>query len=588
MASSIGFHVCPVLPVHISPKRTAPQTALKVSSIISTQNKAGSSSIVVPRRSGNYKPNTWDHSFIQSLKNEYAGDIYISRAENLKEDVRKLFDTTIDPLERLELIDTLQHLGIAYHFNEEIRESLLSMSNNKDDVLLKRDIHATSLFFMILRGHGFEISQEVFQCFKGTTGEYMDNNCGDIKGMLSLYEASYLGFRGEKMLDEARAFTTNYLKKYLKQGEIIKPTLKEQVVHSLELPRHWRVRRFESYWYIDIYERQGDVNPALLELAKLDFNLVQSTHHTNIQNMSRWWMNLGIAEQLTYTRDRVVESFFGTFGGLYQPQFSSFREGLTKVHCMTSTIDDTYDIYGSMEELVLLTDAVNRWELSAQQNLPEYLKVLISALFITVEEICQEILNKKGVDISSYLKKGWADLCNSFLLEAKWYHSGYTPTLDEYLNNAWISATIPIILIHTYFYIIEEITDEALDGLVNYNGIIRWSSIIVRFTNDLATFEIELEKGDTANAIPCYMLEKGVTEDVAVEHIRGLINEAWRKINKECVDQSLFPREFIDACINTSRMSHCLYQHGDGYSSPDKHETTNLILFSLIKPIPLA
>ncbi|KAK1321034.1 hypothetical protein QJS10_CPA03g00943 [Acorus calamus] len=203
--------------------------------------------------------------------------------------------------------------------------------------------------------------------------------------------------------------------------------------------------------------------------------------------MSRWWVDLGLAEQLKYTRDRVVEYFFGTIGWLYQPQLSSFREGLTKVNGLITTIDDTYDLYGSMDELVLFTDAVNRWELNAPQNLPEYLKVLISALFKTVEEISHEILNKKGVDISSYLKKGWADLCNSFLLEAKWYHSGYTPTLEEYLNNAWISISNPVILIHTYFYVIEEIsTDEALDGLVNYNGIIRWSSIIIRLTNDLA------------------------------------------------------------------------------------------------------
>ncbi|KAK1271553.1 hypothetical protein QJS04_geneDACA005839 [Acorus gramineus] len=472
------------------------------------------------------------------------GDIYISRAENLKEDVRKLFDTTVDPLERLELIDTLQHLGIAYHFDKEIRESLLSMSNNKDGVLLKRDIHATSLLFMLLRGHGFEISQEVFHRFNGTTGEFMENNCDDIKGMLSLYEASYLGFRGEKTLDEARAFTTNYLKNYLKQGEIIKPTLKEQVVHSLELPRHWRVRRFESYWYIDIYERQGDVNPALLELAKVDFNLVQSMHHTNIQNMSRWWMDLGLAEQLKYTRDRVMETFFVTMGCLYQPRFSSFRERITKVNSMLTTVDDTYDVYGSMDELILLTDAVNRW----------------------------------------------ADLCNSYLLEAKWYHSGYTPTFDEYLDNAWISVSAPVTLIHTYFYVIEEITDEALDGLLNYNGVIRWSSLIVRLTNDLAGFfdKTELEKGDIPKAIQCYTLEKGVTEEVAIEHIRGLINEAWRKINEECVAKSLFPREFIDACMNTTRMSHSIYQYGDGYSSPEKHETTNQILFSLIKPIPLA
>ncbi|KAK1282867.1 hypothetical protein QJS10_CPB22g00253 [Acorus calamus] len=60
--------------------------------------------------------------------------------------------------------------------------------------------------------------------------DFMDSLCDDIKGILSLYETSYLGFEGEKILDEARAFTTNYLKEYLKQGEI-EPIFKEQVVH---------------------------------------------------------------------------------------------------------------------------------------------------------------------------------------------------------------------------------------------------------------------------------------------------------------------------------------------------------------------
>ncbi|KAK1283624.1 putative terpene synthase 9 [Acorus calamus] len=84
------------------------------------------------------------------------------------------------------------------------------------------------------------------------------------------------------------------------------------------------------------------------------------------------------------------------------------------------------------------------------------------------------------------------------------------------------------------------------------------------------------------------MLEKGVTEEVAVEHIRGLIDEAWKKINEECVEQSLFPREFIDACINGTRMTYGIYLYGDGYGSPDKHGTTDQILFTLIKPVPLA
>ncbi|KAK1309494.1 hypothetical protein QJS10_CPA09g00795 [Acorus calamus] len=72
MASSIGFNVLSGLPMACSPKIIpSSQTKLKVSSI-TTQNEGGSSSVAVPRRSGNYNPNIWDHSFMQSLKSDYA------------------------------------------------------------------------------------------------------------------------------------------------------------------------------------------------------------------------------------------------------------------------------------------------------------------------------------------------------------------------------------------------------------------------------------------------------------------------------------------------------------------------------------
>ncbi|KAJ0082878.1 hypothetical protein Patl1_10218 [Pistacia atlantica] len=41
-----------------------------------------------------------------------------------------------------------------------------------------------------------------------------------------------------------------------------------------------------------------------------------------------------------------------------------------------------------------------------------------------------------------------ADLCKNYLLEAKWYKDGYTPTLKEYMDDAWISIGAPVMLIH--------------------------------------------------------------------------------------------------------------------------------------------
>lgn len=41
------------------------------------------------------------------------------------------------------------------------------------------------------------------------------------------------------------------------------------------------------------------------------------------------------------------------------------------------------------------------------------------------------------------------------------------------------------------------------------------------------------------------MLEKGVTEEAAVEHVKGLINESWKKLNKHLILGSPFPSDFV-------------------------------------------
>ncbi|RXH75982.1 hypothetical protein DVH24_042769 [Malus domestica] len=68
--------------------------------------------------------------------------------------------------------------------------------------------------------------------------------CKDVKGMLSLYEASYFAFEGENLLDEGLAFSTNYLKNL--SAPSVTNGLAEQVSHALELPLHHRMQRLEA------------------------------------------------------------------------------------------------------------------------------------------------------------------------------------------------------------------------------------------------------------------------------------------------------------------------------------------------------
>ena len=88
----------------------------------------------------------------------------------------------------------------------------------------------------------------------------------------NLTEASYLCTNGEIILEEARDFTKKGLKEILKQ--VIDPNLALLVSHSLELPLHWRLQRLEARWFVDVYEKIPYLNPTVLKLEKLDYNMV--------------------------------------------------------------------------------------------------------------------------------------------------------------------------------------------------------------------------------------------------------------------------------------------------------------------------
>jgi (-)-alpha-terpineol synthase len=81
--------------------------------------------------------------------------------------------------------------------------------------------------------------------------------------------------------------------------------------------------------------------------------------------VQRWWKSTGLGE-LNFARDRLVENFLWTVGVIFQPQFAYARTMLTKVMALITTIDDVYDLYGTLDELELFTDAVERLVLIAQ------------------------------------------------------------------------------------------------------------------------------------------------------------------------------------------------------------------------------
>lgn len=55
-----------------------------------------------------------------------------------------------------------------------------------------------------------------------------------------------------------------------------------------------------------------------------------------------------------------MENFFWTVGVVFEPGQGYCRRMLTKINALITTIDDVYDVYGTLDELELFTDAVQR------------------------------------------------------------------------------------------------------------------------------------------------------------------------------------------------------------------------------------
>ncbi|KAK9924613.1 hypothetical protein M0R45_032974 [Rubus argutus] len=572
--------------------RVTPPRCL-ASSKSSTSTQSSLSPPDAKRPSANYKPTIWGYDFIQSLKIDHNHEEVSMdhRWKLLEEDLKQMIDYANDShsvLTTLELIDDIQRLGLGYRFEDNIIGALDRIMKTFDQITDEAtpSLHLAALSFRLLRQHGFQVSQDVFKIFTDREGSFKACLGNDVKGMLSLYEASYLGFEGESLLDEALEFTSIHLRNLSRSDVTQEKGVSEQVSHALELPLHHRMLRLEARWQIEAYSKRADANQVLLEFSKLDYNMVQQTLQTDLKDTSRWWKDMGIAEKLPFSRDRLMECFFWSVGMVFEPKFSNLRKGLTKVCALITTLDDVYDVYGTLEELEPFTSAVERWDVNAVEILPDYMKLCFLALYNTVNEMIYDTLKEQGVNVLPYMTKAWADMCKAFLTEAQWSHNKYTPTFEEYLANAWISVSGVVILVHTYFLLNQNITDEALECLENHHGLLRWPSLIFRLSNDLATSEAELETGETANSISCMKRSSVISdEESARKYLSNLIENSWKKINKDVSSASSpFTMEFVAAATNLARIAQCTYQYGDGHGAPDKR-AKNRILAVIVQPV---
>ncbi|RWR97948.1 LOW QUALITY PROTEIN: E-beta-ocimene/myrcene synthase [Cinnamomum micranthum f. kanehirae] len=180
------------------------------------------------------------------------------------------------------------------------------------------------------------------------------------------------------------------------------------------------------------------------------------------------------------------------------------------------------------------------------------MKICFLALYNTTNQMGYEILKRSGNQHHSIPTE--SDLCKAMLVEAKWYYSGYKPSLEEYLNNGWVSSSGPVILVHAFLLSKLPTATQVLDGLDKNPGLIRWPKPM----------------------FPKWML-------AIISKTSFLV--VGRSLNEEVRTASPYPPHFHQLCLESCKV-HCIYQHGDGHTVQDRN-TKDRLTSLLVRPIPL-
>ncbi|XP_044461235.1 (3S,6E)-nerolidol synthase 1-like isoform X2 [Mangifera indica] len=462
-------------------------------------------------------------------------DIHVEHARKLKAFKHMIGRVGEDSFEGLAIIDAVQRLSIDYHFQDEIQQILRRqyVISTSDPFQHHHCLQETSLRFRLLRQEGFNVPTDVFNRFTNKDGKFNQRLKEDINGLLDLYEASQLCVQGEDVLDEARQFSS----------KLLNDSMTKLVDYQAEI-----VRNTLSYPY----------------------------HRT----LARWWKDLGLANKLKFARDQPLKWYLWSLACFTDADMSWQRIEFTKAVSFIYIIDDIFDVYGTLDELTIFTDIVKRWDHAAIDQLPDYMKICFQVLDDVTNEISYKVYKEHGFNPVHSLRKAWSSLCNAFLVEAKWFTGGSMPKAEEYLKNGIISSGIHVVIVHVFFLLGQNVTEETVQLIDNNPGIISSTATILRLWDDLGSAKDENQNGKDGSYVHYYMKEHQVSDvEAAEKHAMNKISDAWKCLNKECLSPNPFSSSFKRASLNLARMVPLMYSYDDNQSLPRLEKFVKSLLF---------
>ncbi|KAL3649970.1 hypothetical protein CASFOL_006373 [Castilleja foliolosa] len=522
---------------------------------ISMQVDGSSRNVRPPMTS--FSPSIWADTFTNFKYDPLEQEKYGEAIEALKKETRsKLLAAKSGEL--IKLTDIIVRLGLAYHFETEIKEKIETIYND-------------------FNGARMQTMTCVFEKFKDEENKFKESVKNDVEGLLSLYEAAHIRVHGEDILEEAVAFTTHHLKLILSQGLIvISPGLQDKVTRALDQPHCRGARITEIRVYISTYENDIESrDESFLKLSKLNFNFLQNLYKKEICELTGWWNKFDLKSKLTYARDILVECYFWGVCFNFEPEYSYVRK-MTAISAQMATImDDTYDNYGTLEENQLFTDVLERWDMNEIDILPDYMKTVFQFVVSIYEDVERDAAEQGKSFAAPYFKEAIQQLGRAYNKEQIWTMERQMPPLEEYVTNSVITSCI-FVMLTSILPGIKSATKQTADWLMSWPQILISTAKLGRLLDDLASQEVPREReGKLLTVVDCYMKEHpGVSKQATLAKFREGVENRWKDIIHNMKEKAKWvdpgTNEMVELFLNYARNASVTYKDSDGFSNPEK------------------